>query len=116
MPEGEITWRNLTALAISGGLVPCESALILLLGAIALGRVGFGLLLLLSFSLGLAGVLMGIGAIVVGTKRVLPKRSGNGSATWTRWTPIASAVVVVLLGVIMTGISLGWLPSVWLAG
>ena len=116
MPESEITWGNLTTLAVSGGLVPCESALVLLLGAIALGRVGLGLLLLLSFSLGLAGVLMGIGAIVLSTKRVLPKRTENGSMAWMRWTPIASAGVVVLLGVIMTGISLGWLPSGWLVG
>jgi nickel/cobalt exporter len=116
VPEGEITWGSLTTLAISGGLVPCESALVLLLGAIALGRVGLGLLLLISFSLGLAGVLMGIGAIVLSTKRVLPKRTRNGSDPWMRWTPIASAGVVVLLGVIMTGVSLGWLPSGWLVG
>ena len=115
-PEGEITWSSLTTLAVSGGLVPCESALVLLLGAIALGRVGLGLLLLISFSLGLAGVLMGIGAIVLSTKRVLPKHTRNGSARWMRWTPIASAGVVVLLGVIMTGVSLGWLPSGWLVG
>jgi nickel/cobalt exporter len=116
VPESEITWGSLTTLAVSGGLVPCESALVLLLGAIALGRVGLGLLLLLSFSLGLAGVLMGIGALVLSTKRVLPKRKENGSAVWMRWTPIASAGVVVILGVIMTGISLGWLPSGWLVG
>jgi nickel/cobalt exporter len=116
VPEGEITWASLTTLAVSGGLVPCESALVLLLGAIALGRVGLGLLLLISFSLGLAGVLMGIGAIVLSTKRALPERTRRGSAPWMRWTPIASAGVVVLLGVIMTGVSLGWLPSGWLVG
>lgn len=116
VPEGEITWGSLTTLAVSGGLVPCESALVLLLGAIALGRVGLGLLLLISFSLGLAGVLMGVGAIVLSTKRVLPKRIRNEMAPWMRWTPIASAGVVVLLGVIMTGVSLGWLPSGWLVG
>jgi nickel/cobalt exporter len=116
VPEGEITWGSLTTLAVSGGLVPCESALVLLLGAIALGRVGLGLLLLISFSLGLAGVLMGIGAIILSTKRALPKRTRNGSSPWMRWTPIASAGVVVLLGVIMTGVSLGWLPSGWLVG
>jgi ABC-type nickel/cobalt efflux system permease component RcnA len=116
VPEGEITWGSLTTLAVSGGLVPCESALVLLLGAIALGRVGLGLLLLISFSLGLAGVLMGVGVIVLSTKRVLPKRIRNEMAPWMRWTPIASAGVVVLLGVIMTGVSLGWLPSGWLVG
>jgi nickel/cobalt transporter (NicO) family protein len=116
VPEGAITWGSLTALAVSGGLVPCESALVLLLGAIALGRVGLGLLLLVSFSLGLAGVLMGIGAIVLYTKRALPERARIGTGPWMRWMPIASAGVVVLLGVIMTGVSLGWLPSRWLVG
>ena len=119
MPEGEITWGSLTTLAVSGGLVPCESALVLLLGAIALGRVGLGLLLLVSFSLGLAGVLMAIGAIVLYTKRVLPERTGAGNGPWmkwARWTPIASAGLVALLGVVMTGVSLGWLPSRWLIG
>jgi nickel/cobalt transporter (NicO) family protein len=119
VPEGEITWASLTTLAVSGGLVPCESALVLLLGAIALGRIGLGLLLLISFSLGLAGVLMAIGAIVLYAKRALPKRAraGRGRWTkWTQWTPIASAGLVALLGMVMTGVSLGWLPSRWLVG
>ena len=51
MPD-EISWSGLTALGVSGGLVPCESALVLLLTAIALRRVGLGLVLLISFSLG----------------------------------------------------------------
>jgi ABC-type nickel/cobalt efflux system permease component RcnA len=119
VPEGEITWASLTALAVSGGLVPCESALVLLLGAIALGRVGLGLLLLISFSLGLAAVLMGIGTLVLYAKRALPERSRTGQSRWmkwTQWTPIASAGLVALIGVVMTGVSLGWLPSRWLIG
>ena len=110
----------MTTLAISGGLVPCESALVLLLGSIAVGRIGLGLLLLISFSLGLAGVLVGIGAIVLYAKRALPDRARIGQragwAKWAQWTPIASAGLVALLGVVMTGVSLGWLPSRWLVG
>ena len=101
-------------LAVSGGLVPCESALVLLLSAIALGRVGLGLLLLVSFSLGLAGVLMSIGAIVLYTKRVLPERTRHTHSPWARWVPVGSAAVVMVLGVMMTGVSLGWLPMRWL--
>jgi nickel/cobalt transporter (NicO) family protein len=114
VPEGEISWGNLMTLAVSGGLVPCESALVLLLSAIALGRVGLGLLLLISFSLGLAGVLMGIGAIVLYAKRGLPEKSRHIRGPWARWAPIASAAVVMVLGVMMTGVSLGWLPAGWL--
>jgi ABC-type nickel/cobalt efflux system permease component RcnA len=116
MPEGDISWRGLVALAISGGLVPCESALVLLLSAISIGRVGLGLLLLLSFSLGLAGVLVGIGVMVLYAKRLLPKRSRLGQGSFLRWAPVASAVVVVMLGIIMTSVSLGWLPSGWQIG
>jgi nickel/cobalt exporter len=116
LPEGDISWGSLVTLAISGGLVPCESALVLLLSAISLGRVGLGLLLLLAFSLGLAGVLMGIGVMVLYAKRLLPERSRIGHGPFVRWAPVASAVVVFVIGVLMTSVSLGWLPSGWQIG
>ena len=72
VPEGEITLGSLIAFGASGGLVPCPSALVLLLSAIALGRVALGLLLLVGFSLGLAAVLMGIGMLVLYAKNLLP--------------------------------------------
>jgi ABC-type nickel/cobalt efflux system permease component RcnA len=95
-------------------LVPCESALVLLLGAIAIGRAGLGLLLLLAFSLGLATVLMAIGAMVVYAKNLLPKRATSGNAAWPRWAPVASATVVVVVGLFMTAASLGFVPARWL--
>jgi len=113
MPD-EISWSGLAALGASGGLVPCESALVLLLTAIALRRVGLGLLLLISFSLGLALVLMGIGVLVIYAKNLLPATS-SGSPVF-RWVPVASAAVVMLLGVLMTGVSLGWVQPHWFAG
>ena len=113
MPD-EISWSGLVALGASGGLVPCESALVLLLTAIALRRVGLGLLLLVSFSLGLALVLMAIGVLVIYAKNLLP--SGSGGNPFFRWMPVASAAVVMLLGVIMTGVSLGWIRPQWMAG
>ncbi|HYL39191.1 MAG TPA: hypothetical protein VEV17_24950 [Bryobacteraceae bacterium] len=112
----QITWGNLITLAVSGGLVPCESALLLLLSAIALGRVGLGLLLLLAFSLGLAGVLMTTGMLVLYAKRALPKRSPKSASRPLGWIPVASAAVVTLIGMILTGVSLGWLPARWLIG
>jgi nickel/cobalt exporter len=116
LPDDDISWGSLVTLAISGGLVPCESALVLLLSAISLGRVGLGLLLLLAFSLGLAGVLMGIGVTVLYAKRLLPERSRIGHGPFVRWAPVASAVVVFVIGVLMTSVSLGWLPSGWQIG
>jgi len=116
VPDGDITWGNLITLAVSGGMVPCESALVLLLSAVALGRVGLGLLLLLAFSLGLAGVLMATGMVVLFAKRALPQRSAGHRSPWVRWVPVGSAAVVTLIGVVLTGVSLGWLPSRWLIG
>ena len=113
MPD-EISWSGLVALGASGGLVPCESALVLLLTAIALRRVGLGLVLLISFSLGLALVLMAIGVLVIYAKNLLP--SGSGGSPFFRWMPVASAAVVMVLGVIMTAVSLGWIRPQWMAG
>ena len=113
MPD-EISWSGLVALGASGGLVPCETALILLLTAIALRRVGLGLLLLVSFSLGLALVLMAIGVLVIYAKNLLPSTSGGNP--FFRWMPVASAAVVMLLGVVMTGVSLGWIRPQWMVG
>lgn len=112
----EISWPGLVALGASGGLVPCESALVLLLSAIALRRVGLGLLLLIAFSLGLALVLMGIGMLVIYAKHLLPESKTAAHSSVFRWMPVASAAVVMLLGLIMTGVSLGWLHPTWVAG
>ncbi|MDQ5852832.1 MAG: sulfite exporter TauE/SafE family protein, partial [Chloroflexota bacterium] len=97
------TWRSLLALGISGGLIPCPSALLVMLGAISLGRVGFGLLLIVAFSLGLAGVLTGIGLLFVYGGRWLSRMSrGRTSVPGLRLVPIASALVVTTAGLAIT--------------
>jgi ABC-type nickel/cobalt efflux system permease component RcnA len=106
----------LIALGASGGLVPCESALILLLGAIALGRVGFGLILLLSFSMGLAIVLMLIGMLVLFARDLLPERTRSSSHPFFRLMSIASPALVIIVGLVMTGVSLGWIHTTWMIG
>ena len=112
----EISWSGLVALGASGGLVPCESALVLLLTAIALRRVGLGLVLLVSFSLGLALVLMAIGVLVIYAKNLLPGGGHASGHPFYRWMPVASAAVVMVLGMVMTGVSLGWIQPHWIAG
>ena len=115
VPE-ELSWAGLAALGASGGLVPCESALVLLLGAIALGRVGLGLILLLSFSLGLALVLMIIGILVLYAKNLLPERNRSDKSPFFRWLLIASPALVMIVGLLMTGVSLGWIRPIWMIG
>jgi nickel/cobalt transporter (NicO) family protein len=112
----EISWSGLVALGASGGLVPCESALVLLLTAIALRRVGLGLLLLVSFSVGLALVLMAIGVLVIYAKNLLPGGGHASGHPFYRWMPVASAAVVMVLGMVMTSVSLGWIQPHWIAG
>lgn len=114
LPE-EVSWSGLMALGASGGLVPCESALVLLLTAVAMRRVGLGLILLVFFSLGLALVLMGIGVLVIYAKNLLPDGARERSGFF-RWMPVASAAVVLVLGVLMTSVSLGWIRTSWMTG
>jgi ABC-type nickel/cobalt efflux system permease component RcnA len=97
-----VTWRSLLALGVSGGLLPCPSALVVLLGAIALHRVAFGLLLIVAFSLGLAGVLVGIGLLLVLARGLLQRLSLGGGGLATRYLPVASAFVVLVAGLFIT--------------
>ena len=117
VPEGDISLGSLVALGASGGLVPCPSALVLLLSSIALGRIGLGLGLLMAFSLGLAGVLMAIGLIVLYAKHLLPDSQKTSRHPAFRLIPVASAAIIVCVGIIMTGVSLGVIrPDQFLAG
>jgi ABC-type nickel/cobalt efflux system permease component RcnA len=107
VPQGEITMGSLIALGASGGLVPCPSALVVLLSAISLGRTGLGILLLVGFSAGLAVVLMGMGVLVLCVGNLLPAgRQVTGSRTF-QLLPVASAALIACVGLVMTGVSLG---------
>jgi ABC-type nickel/cobalt efflux system permease component RcnA len=94
---GPVTWRGLLALGISGGLLPCPSALVVLLSAIALHRVVFGMLLIVAFSIGLAGVLTAIGLLLVYARRLFERFPTDGRLLQA--LPVASAAFVTLAGV-----------------
>ncbi len=94
-----ISWRSLLALGISGGLLPCPSALVVLLGAIALNRIGFGLILVLAFSLGLAGALTGIGMMFIYAGRLFNNFPYQGKII--RFLPVLSALFVSLIGLLI---------------
>ncbi|NJN86984.1 MAG: ABC transporter permease [Leptolyngbyaceae cyanobacterium SL_7_1] len=91
-----VTWRSLLALGISGGLVPCPAALVLLLSSIALGNVGIGLLLLVAFSVGLAGVLTGLGLLLVYAKHLFKRVPTH--LRLVKFLPVISAVGITLIG------------------
>jgi len=116
MPASRITLGSLIALGASGGLVPCPSALILLLSAIALGHAALGLFLLVGFSAGLALVLMAIGALVLYARQLLPKSESANQHPAFRLLPVFSAVVVVVLGLLMTLTAAGVIQPVRFLG
>ena len=103
LPDADASAGSLLALGASGGLVPCPSALVLLLSSVALGRIGLGLVLLVAFSLGLALVLVAIGTAAVCGKKLLPRRESAGY----RYIPVASAALITSIGVLMTAAALG---------
>jgi ABC-type nickel/cobalt efflux system permease component RcnA len=99
-----ISWRGLIALGLSGGLVPSASALILLLGSIAAGRVAYGLVLVLGFGLGMAVVLAGIGLLIVNARRLVERRPSIGAFRRIAVpVQLATASLVVVLGIVLTG-------------
>lgn len=105
-PEG---LRTILGLGVSGGLVPCPDALAILLLAASVGQVGLGLGLVTAFSLGLAAVLIGIGVALVTVKGALSRSRSAAlfdNPLWTRWVPLASALVVVVVGLLMVGTAL----------
>jgi ABC-type nickel/cobalt efflux system permease component RcnA len=110
LPEGDVTFKSLVVLGASGGLVPCPSALVLLLSAISIGRTGFGMLLLVSFSLGLALVLMAMGLLVVYARNLFPDGPSDKPNLFFQYMPVVSAAIIFLIGIVLTGNSLGVIP------
>ncbi|MFN8465820.1 MAG: sulfite exporter TauE/SafE family protein [Caldilineaceae bacterium] len=100
-----VTWRGLLALGISGGLLPCPSALVLMLGAISLNRIGFGLLLIVSFSIGLASVLTLFGIALVHAGKWFERIPEGGRLI--RFVPAASALFITAAGLVITLEALG---------
>ena len=89
--------RELLALGVTGGIVPCPAALVVLLSALSLNRVGFGLLLIVAFSIGLAAVLIAIGILMVYAHRLMERFQGDGVLI-TRWLPLTSAAAMTGFG------------------
>ena len=88
-------------MGVAGGLVPSPSALVVLLGAIALGRTWFGVVLVLAYGLGMAATLTAAGLLLVS----LRDRFGPRLARFARFrrfadfTPLGTAALVMLVGV-----------------
>ena len=104
----KISWRSLLALGISGGLVPCPSAMVLLLAAVALNKTAYGLLLVVAFSVGLATTLTAVGLAFLYARNRF--RSPAASSRWPQLLPVASAAAITLIG---AALSVGAVQSIF---
>ena len=96
----DLGWRSLVGVGVSGGLLPCPSALVVLLAAISLHRVAFGLLLIVAFSAGLALSITGVGLVAVLAKRAFARVGFEGRVIGV--LPAVSALVILVAGLAMT--------------
>src|SRR5439155_23217018 len=96
----DLGWRSLVGVGVSGGLLPCPSALVVLLAAISLHRVAFGLLLIVAFSVGLALSITGVGLLAVLAKRAFGRVGFDGRIVGL--LPAVSALVILVAGIAMT--------------
>ena len=95
-----VSWRGLLAMGAAAGLIPCPSALVVLLGAVAQGEIALGMLLIVAFSLGLAATLTALGLAVVLAGRALTRMPVPGRVTLA--LPTVSALLIVGVGVVLT--------------
>jgi nickel/cobalt transporter (NicO) family protein len=95
-----VTSKGVVGVGVAAGLLPCPSALVVLLSAIALHRIGFGFALIAAFSLGLAATITGIGLVAVLARRAFGRVSLEGRVV--RALPALSALVILFVGVAIT--------------
>jgi ABC-type nickel/cobalt efflux system permease component RcnA len=105
LPPERITSRGLLAMGAAAGLIPCPSALVVLLAAIAQGEILLGLGLIVAFSAGLAAALTGLGLAVVLAGRALGRLAVPRAVVVT--VPALSAAAIVALGCMLTAQAVG---------
>jgi nickel/cobalt exporter len=96
-----LTFGNAVLAAASGNIAPCPAALVVLLAAIALHQVGYGLALIVAFSIGLAVVLTALGVAVVGSASWLVERPQFDAVA--RVAPLVTAFAIAGVGAVMVG-------------
>ena len=98
-PAEPLSRRSLTALAVAGGMLPSPTALVVLLAAVALDRIAYGLALIGAFSVGLATALVVVGLVALRARDAVAERMSGRTA---RLVPVLSAASIALLGVVLT--------------
>jgi ABC-type nickel/cobalt efflux system permease component RcnA len=96
-----LTFGSTIWAAMSGAVAPCPAALVVLLAAVALNQVTYGIVVIVAFSAGLAATLTGLGIAVVRSAGWLQRRRGFNR--FVTYGPLASATLIALIGSIMVG-------------
>jgi ABC-type nickel/cobalt efflux system permease component RcnA len=99
-PPERLSWRGLVAMGAAAGLIPCPSALVVLLGAISQGQIALGMLLIVAFSAGLAATMTLLGVAVVYAGRALSRMPVPQRLTSA--LPAVSAVLIIGVGLVLT--------------
>jgi ABC-type nickel/cobalt efflux system permease component RcnA len=103
-----LSWRNLFALGLAGGIIPSTNALIILLGTIVAGRAAFGIVLVVAFGLGMALVLGGVGAVMVLARdRIGRMPMTTRLGRFAEQAPLVASVAVLGIGLWLTAQALG---------
>ena len=97
-PDRPLSRKSLAGLAVAGGILPSPTALVVLVSTVSAHRAGFGLALIVAFSAGLAGALVGVGILALRARKMVSRRL---SGTFLRWVSVASAAVIVGVGVFL---------------
>jgi ABC-type nickel/cobalt efflux system permease component RcnA len=98
--DDALTSKGILGVGVAAGLLPCPSALVVLLSAIALHRISFGLALIVAFSFGLAATITAIGLVAVFARRTFSRLSLDGPLV--RALPAASAGLILAVGLVIT--------------
>jgi len=98
--DDALTSKGILGVGVAAGLLPCPSALVVLLSAIALHRIGLGLALIVAFSFGLAATITGIGLVAVVARRAFGRLSLDGPVV--RTLPAVSAALILAVGLAIT--------------
>ncbi|HEY7277174.1 MAG TPA: High-affinity nickel-transporter [Trebonia sp.] len=94
---------SLVGMGIAGGLVPSPSALIVLLGAVGLGRTAFGVLLVVAYGVGMAAALTAAGLVLVRVRDRWTSRPRRTLARLTALAPAGTAALVLCVGLGLAG-------------
>ncbi len=98
--HGAPSFKSLLAMGISGGIVPCPSALALMLIAISINKAALGIVLVSAFSLGLASVLIVLGLFAISASSIFQKI--DSEKRFLKIAPVVSAIAVIIIGIVIS--------------